>query len=362
MFLSTSVTYAYNIRIGLQIDVPNAFVGSQSDAVIMNSSLQKGLVKLNRMEKYNIVAQSNKILIKKNNCPRTFDTNSSSVYIIPIKDDSLVYNKSRWYRGCLKLVAKNNHLNVVNIVDIEDYIKSVVPSEMPASWSLEALKAQAIAARSYALANINKHSSEGFDLHDTTQDQVYKGVQAEHSRSNYAATSTNGQVIVSKNKIVPAYYHSSSGGVTDNEAWSSKISFVKPVKDFDFESPSSSWTKSFDLNNISNRLSLSGYNVGSIQSIVPVNRTSVGRVKTLRLIGSSGSNNIDAGKFQKILNLPSNLFNIYNNGKSLLIAGKGSGHGVGMSQWGAKALADRGCNVYQILGYYFTNVEVKRVM
>lgn len=360
--ISTATSEAYTIRIGIQTRVLSADVGSQYQAVIWESNLKKGLVKINGMQKYVAYARSNKIFIKNADNGKSFDTSTSAVILQPTEENAYVYNNRCWYRGNLMLLAKGNSITVVNVLDIEDYIKGVVPSEMPAAWNVEALKAQAITARSYALANLNKRNSEGFDLLDTPQDQAYRGASHEDSRSNYAVEATKGQVMASGDNIIPAYYHSSSGGVTDTEGWSGKINFVRSVRDFDFEAPKATWEKSYNLANFSNALKAAGYSVGKILEMIPLEKTEGFRIKKLKLIGTNGTKIISGERFQNLFNLTSTLFNAYVEGGLVKIAGRGNGHGIGMSQWGAKALADRGCNVYQILGYYYNNVQIKRII
>lgn len=360
--LNTDFSNAYTIRIGLQTRVTTVDIGSQYQAIIWDGSYKKPLVKISGMQKYLVYSKSNRIFLKNPENSNSFDTGYSSVLVVPMQLSSYVYNNKCWYHGQLMLIAKGNSVTAVNVLDIEDYLKGVVPSEMPAGWNVEALKAQAITARSYALANLNKRSSEGYDLVDTPLDQAYKGASHEDPRSNYAVETTKGQVIASGENIVPAYYHSSSGGVTDTEGWSGKISFVKSVRDFDFESPKASWEKSYNINNFSNALSSAGYSVGKIQQMLPIEKTEGYRVKKLKLIGSAGTKIISGDSFKNLFGLTSTLFNAYIDGALVKIAGRGNGHGLGMSQWGAKALADRGCTAYQIIGYYYNNVQIKKII
>lgn len=352
---------AYNIRIGLQTRVSEALIGCLSNSAIFDAKNNHPMIKLKAKQKYIVFAKDNNICIKKKSTDAIYETKQDSIFIIPITANSLMYAKDRWYRGSLKLIAKGNCITVVNVVNLEDYLKSVVPSEMPASWSEEALKAQSIAARSYAISNINKRNSEGYDLKDTPQDQAYSGYIKENQRTNNVISATQNLVLVSNNKVVPAYYHSSSGGITDNNVWNSKVNFVKPVKSFDSESPKSNWSKKIPIERTNKLLASAGMNIGSIVSIMPTEKSEYGRIKKLRLIGSTGSAIIAVENFQRILNLPSNFFRVFISGGSLLIDGKGSGHGLGMSQWGAKHLAERGCNAFQILGYYYTNVEIRKI-
>lgn len=362
IFVLAPSAWAYSIRIGLQTRVSESVIGSQGTAIVfLTGDKKKPVIKLEQMQRYNCFARNNKISFRKLSNNKVFNTNASTILIVPKDQNKFMYAKGRWYRGYLKIIARGNYVTTVNVVDIEDYLKSVVASEMPARWNMEALKAQAITARSYAMANLNKRNSEGYDLKDTPQDQAYRGAKKEHYRSILAVYETKGQVLVSGKKIVPAYYHSSSGGMTDNYGWTGPVNFARSVKDFDQQSPRAHWQKNYTVPGLSNRLSLAGINVGTVRNIVPVKKTETGRLKSIRVKGSGGSRIVDVERLQKILSLPSNFFSVYNNGRSIFIRGRGCGHGIGMSQWGAKAMADKGCNAYQILGYYYKNVEVRKI-
>lgn len=356
-----NASYSYSIRIGIQKRITNATIGAYDQAVLFDGNTQKAVIKIKQLQKYIVYSVNNKVYIKNGANGEFINTGSNSIIVTPVAQDSFVYAKGRWYRGNLKLIAKGNSITVVNVLELEEYLKGVVPSEMPASWNNEALKAQAIVARSYAYANLNKRGSEGFDLLDTPHDQAYNGMKSETQNSSLAVVDTKDQVLVSNNKIVSAYYHSSSGGITEDQAWNSKIAYVKCVRDFDYESPSYSWNKTFNLTTVSQRLSSVGYSVGKISDILPVERSESGRVKKLKIVGSEGTKIINFEKLNSIFKLPSSLFNINVLGNSINIAGKGNGHGVGMSQWGAKTLADNGFTVYQILSYYYNNIEIRKV-
>ena len=160
----------------------------------------------------------------------------------PLNTDSLVLRpdsagyvsaKGRWYRGKLMVKVSGGKLIVINDLDLEDYIKGVVPSEMPPSWESEALKAQAIAARSYALANLGKQSRYGYDLKDNTEDQAYGGASVETNKTNRAVEETRGLVLTYDMKIICAYYSASAGGYTNTNAWGSNLPYLHSVFSFD---------------------------------------------------------------------------------------------------------------------------------
>ena len=141
--------------------------------------------------------------------------------------------KGRWYRGIIMIQNKNGKLTVINNVPLEDYIKGVVPAEMPSSWSFEAHKAQAIAARSYALANLGKRARYGYDLKDTPEDQAYNGASSETPATNSAVEDTKGIVLTYNMKVITAYYSASAGGQTSADNWGTSLPYLRSVPSYD---------------------------------------------------------------------------------------------------------------------------------
>lgn len=229
----TAVNPSYAIRVGLNVDVKQSYFGTSTDGSIVDMKTGKELLKTTKMKSYEIKAHGNKIAVKIDNKFYTLDTNC--IKIAPAVKDDFVATKGRWYRGNLVVYNYNKKLTVINVVPLELYLLGVVPSEMPTSWNMEAHKAQAIAARSYAIANLNKHGSRSYDLLDTPHDQAYGGASAENKKTNQAVIDTKGIVITYKGKVIPAYYHASSGGRTVNSgaAWASDAPYLHSVKGYD---------------------------------------------------------------------------------------------------------------------------------
>ncbi len=251
----------------------------------------------------------------------------------------------------------NTSFNVINYLDLEDYLLSVVPSEMPSLWPLEALKAQAIAARSYALANLGKHGSAGYDLKDNTEDQVYLGVKSEADSTNEAVNSTKGLVMKYNGKPICAYFHSCSGGSTERaeNVWHSAVPYLKAVIDFDQEAPLYNWTKNYSILQTESGLPK---DIGQVFSITILAKASSGRATYILVNGSNGSRIISGEAARKYFNLPSTNFNVTPSETAYIFAGKGFGHGLGLSQWGAKSLARYGYNAAQILCYYYDGISI----
>ena len=201
-------------------------------------------------------------------------------------------------------------VNAVNAVDLENYVKGVVPKESPASWPIEALKAQAVAARSYAIADA-LHGA-GYDQYDDTRSQVYGGVGAQAARSNAAVDATAGQVVMYQGKIAQAFFFSTSGGHTENNEFSSlgfgqpAIPYLRGVPDpyeADAGSPYEHWTRKFSSGRMNSALRGIGLK-GGLRKIVVTQRGSSPRIVRAKLVGSGGKTMVNGPQIASALGLP----------------------------------------------------------
>ncbi len=304
-----------------------------------------------------------------------FDKDSSKLYnlrnMLSIKsfDKRGIWVGNKRYLGIINIILKDNKIHVVNKIGIEQYLNSVVGAEMPYRWPLEALKAQAIASRTYALKK--KKGNTLFDIDSTQKDQVYKGLESRTIRTKKAVRATRTLVMTHNNKLINALFHSSSGGQTENseDVWSNKYDYLRSVKDFDINNPKLYWKKSFSNKKLKKLFPL----IGGIDKLRILKKTRTGRIKLLEITGENGSKEILGKDFRSKLQLKSTLFNysfiklnsteginLENASKDyFIISGKGSGHGVGMSQWGAKYMATNGANADRILKHFYTGIKVK---
>ncbi len=219
------------IKIGIQPDVKEVKIAASVAAEIYDGYKNKLLYEIRPMQYYIFKIKNGQITV---NIDRKNINLSTGQVIIKTKSAGFLCTKKTWYRGKFLLQNRSgNTMTLVNDLPLEEYLKGVVPSEMPSKWNNEALKAQAIAARSYAVATsaAGKHASQGFDLVDTTQDQAYGGASAEKRATSKAVEDTKGIVLVQNKKVLPTYYHASSGGET--KVWNSGSSFLKSVPSFD---------------------------------------------------------------------------------------------------------------------------------
>jgi stage II sporulation protein D len=219
------------IKIGLLTEVERAGVGTDIAGRMISTHTNRTVAMLNAMKGYYIIPYKNEIAIIEND-GKIRQLTTDSLVLRP-DGDGFVSTKGRWYRGKLLIKNINGRLTIINDVGLEDYIKGVVPSEMPSSWEIEALKAQAIAARSYALANLGKQAKYGYDLKDNTEDQAYNGAGAETDRTNKAVDDTSGLVLTYDMKIISAYYSASAGGMTNTNSWGNYLPYLHSVYSFD---------------------------------------------------------------------------------------------------------------------------------
>ncbi len=339
--------------------------------------------------------------------------------------DTYLQVNDKPYRGDLIISSSVGGIQVVNELGLEDYLLGVVPQEMSPSWPLEALKAQAVAARTFTLKNMNKHHVDGFDLCDTSHCQVYGGVAAEHEATSIAVGDTAGLVLKYDGDLIDAYYHASSGGRTETAgaAWGQDRPYLTVVdEEVDLADPYAFWEVSFSSEELGERLGRAGYPVGPVERIEISKRTPSGRAASVFVQGVYGTAEIAGTRLRQVLNLRSTLFDIdgqtvgeeavwqerqqvvalvqgRNNsfttgvpsgthvittggtvvlksrtasgdisrgkGKAeIILQGRGYGHGVGMSQWGAKNLAESQKEAdkdifVRILTHYYNGVTIE---
>lgn len=270
-----------------------------------------------------------------------------------------VYIGDRWYRGKVLIVRGRHGITAVNYVDIESYLYSVLGAEMGGSWPIEALKAQAVAARSYVLYQRDRYGNGTYDVGDDTFWQVYRGMEEESSQTHRATDATRGQVLSHNGKVIEAVFHASSGGHTEDveQVWDEVKPYLRGVPDFDHNSPNYHWRESFSQWELTRRLG----GVGTVVGIFPEQQSPNGRLVTAKVVGSAGTVIVDGDDLQAALGLRSSLFSVTSGGGYFTLSGRGFGHGVGMSQWGARYLAEQRYSYRQILAHYYRNTQLAQL-
>lgn len=279
-------------------------------------------------------------------------------------DGKTIIIDNRKFRGDLTILADSKSLSVINNIPIEQYLYGVVPKEMPPNWAKEALKAQAVAARTYALYIKGKSADKPYDVESTTTSQVYGGFDSEKEGSNLAVDETRGQVITYNGRLIVAYFHSSSGGHTEDSknVWTADIPYLKGIPDsFSANIPNGEWKFFVSYNDMQNRLNQYGLNIGQISGLNVAGKSRSGRLLRVRVIAKNGTTELKSNNFRiKVgaTRLKSTLLKIVPDHDGILFAGKGYGHGVGMSQWGANMMARKGFGYQDILKHYYQSVKI----
>lgn len=340
---------------------------------------------------WNIGIRGNKIYAENNN-----------KYIKNIGDWVIFYTEKPWgvlylhgkgYKGALKFIYSDNKISIINEVNIEDYLKGVVPYEI-GNLSLdkvEAVKAQAIAARTYAIRKMMYRRNNYFDLHSDIRDQVYKGIKEHSDVTDMACEATRGLILTYKHKPIDAKYSSTCGGITADarELWTDKkITYLTPVVDakshFIFKGESfcsksrySNWEIQYSKVDFfrlikENLIHLTGKQeneIGEIKNIKIVKRGASRRVIEVIVYTNRGKYSITKNNIRLLMknsqnpgkSLLSTYFTIKQSNNDILLKGKGYGHGVGMCQYGAMGMASIGYGFREILKHYYHGVRLEKV-
>jgi stage II sporulation protein D len=359
--------------------------------------------------------KNNGRLILENPDGRLVLSGSAPWTLVPESDDStfVVYDmevnkgtfyaklEHRQYRGRMEIAVYNQAITLINIVDLESYLLSVVPSEMYASMPQAALQVQAVAARTYTLRHMGRYAARGFDLLGTPASAEYRGAGAEHPQTTAAVLATVGQVLVDEQgRLAETYYSACSGGhtVSAAEIWGGERSYLTGVLDSDeeevpefplgpaalecwikksplvfssrtrFTSESSfRWVKLVDPAEIERRVNERRF-IGRLQRVVTGARGIGGQVSEVHLVGTEGTYTVRGDSIRSMLGgLRSNLIKVEGfydrsgNLKKLTIFGGGFGHGVGMDQLGATGMAEAGYDMEAIISHYYGSARLKRL-
>lgn len=336
------------LRVAIEQDLNQVTIGSSTKAVVKNSA-GRTLGQITPMKAFSAQPNADGVAIAQ--------MHSSALSIEPT-GNGYVFISDRWYRGKTFLFPTPKGLTAVNYVDLEQYLYSVLGSEMSSNWPLEALKAQAVAARTYAVYKRQNERNGVYDVGDTTASQVYKGLESESSRTQAAVKATAGQVMTYKDNVILSVFHACSGGHTENveDVWSQKLPYLRGVQDFDQNVSACQWAKTFSGEELSQRLT----GVGNVLSLTPT-FTAYGSLKTMKVFGDRGTRELKGEDVRNLLQLRSTRFIMKEDPLGLRLDGRGWGHGLGMSQWGAFNMAKQGADYQQILGHYYRGTNLAKI-
>jgi len=325
------------------------------------------------------------------------------------------------YRGAIEFRPSGGRITAINVLCPEEYLFGVLPVEMYASFHIEALKAQAIASRTFMVYRMNEggHRHNGFDLCDTTHCQAYRGAGREHENTTRAVNETRGRMLFYNNAVILAVYFASSGGVTDysENVWITAKPYLRAVRSIEEHNPPE-WERTFTMAQLTAAVSAAGGNIGTATGMSVSRTSSLGRVQEITIYGTSGQWRVSGEAIRNFFapaggaimsrnfhiagagGLPTAVtvtdghntvsgglasFNLRNaasgqyayvfdgqtmrriefsasqsaQGNSVTLVGSGWGHGVGMSQRGAAGMALLGYSYREILLHYYTGVEIR---
>lgn len=269
----------------------------------------------------------------------------------------------RPYRGSLSILIDGGLFTVINSLPLEDYLFGLINHEISSKWPLEAVKAQAIAARTYAYFKLGSNKEKPYHLESTVTDQVYGGSSAEDERARRAVTETKGEMLYYGDELARSFYHSSCGGETESakNVWGKDFPYLKTVDDsFCSDAPNYFWSYESSFDKIHEIMKEKGYSFTKNYDIRVIERSKSGRVLSIIVAGVE----LSGTKFRQLIGygtIKSTLFNIEVSGNTVIFSGSGSGHGVGMCQWGAKGMAEEGRSYTQILDHYYPGTDVREV-
>jgi stage II sporulation protein D len=308
----------------------------------------------------------NDLLIKKTYDSISLDPKSLKAPIRIEIENGIFEFKGKRYKGEVVLHPQGNDILVINIVPLETYLLSVVPSEMPPSWPEEALKAQAVCARTYVIREKINRKSKPFDVDSSTASQVYGGLDKEHARTTKAVRDTSGLILLYDEEPIYSFFHSNSGGMTESpdNVWGGKKLDYLPIVSSEFCKLDNqySWEKNYSKELISSKLQ--SLKIGMVEDIVVTKRTESNRADLIEITGTEGSKSVKGNEFRKMMgntDLKSLRFRIDRSDNGFLVRGFGSGHGVGLSQWGSHQMAKQRLPFRDILEYYFRGVEFAKL-
>ncbi len=294
------------------------------------------------------------------------DISFKGIKILP-EEKTRLYINNRQFRGIIDILKdEEEKIFVVNHIDIEEYLYGVLYHEVSHLWPIEVLKAQAIAARTYAMYQKLVTKNKFYDLTSDVYSQMYGGRTSETRSTRKAVNLTQGLVLMYDGKVFPSYYHATCGGRTSDVTtiWNINVPALKARWcDYCKMSPHYSWKKEFRFDQIKDKLKASGYDI-DIVSVKVIERDASGRALDVLLEGKDRDMQLSGNKFRLAIGpneIKSTNFEVRNRGSFVTFIGKGWGHGIGMCQWGAFGMAREGFKAHQILEYYYPGANLVRV-
>lgn len=287
------------------------------------------------------------------------------IILEPAMGTLLEWNKN-FYSGKIFLVPNGATFHLVEHAPLETYLYGVLPYEMNHAWPLEALKAQAVAARTYTVKTLKNVKNKNFDVYSDVRSQMYKGGGKQYENVKKAVDSTRGEVLEFEGKLFFTYYHANCGGGTDDvRSWNPGATSIKPLSGAscktDKHSKSYSWRMNVSRTRVENYAKSIGL-TGTLKSIKITRRTDTGRATNLQLRTAKGSKTVPCGRFRLATGIRScKITKLSLQKNAVHFEGRGFGHGIGMCQDGAHGMAKDGKNYQKILKNYYPGAKIVKL-
>ncbi|OVE77421.1 hypothetical protein BVX98_02655 [bacterium F11] len=348
------------VLVGLKVNVPEMGISCKGSFSVKD--LTTGFVKELKEEKIQISARSFGIVLNGKSFGR-------KVVISPRNSTEYISFGSRKVRGKLKAIASHeSKVTIVNELDLDAYLKGVLPREVIVTWPKEALKAQAVASRTYLISHLGRHKKEGFDVCSDVHCQVYGGVNREHPQTSKAVEETRGEILEYNGKPIQSFFHACCGGHTEKvgAVWGSQNKPYLPAKRCGYgkAAPWYNWSLNMSNGEILSLLKKPRLVKGSqLKSIKVKTKSKSARAEVITVTTEKGSFNVSGNAFRLALHpekIRSTLWtNLSKKKNGYHFEGRGWGHGVGLCQWGARGQALQNLSYKKILGFYYPEAKLK---
>jgi stage II sporulation protein D len=345
------------VRVAVARDTPSVKVFIAGSYKIVNAITKKSLLEGGYLSGCSLTATDTGFMLGET----AFGANAVE---IESAGGARIYINDRIFRGEIRVFKTGKGLTAVNTVELEEYLYGVVRNEVSTWWPMEAIKAQVIAARTYALYQIKESRGKDYDVTADVGSQVYGGIFSEKWRTNRAVDLTKGKALVYNGAIFPSYFHATCGGATFDAAnlWNISLPTLKGVKcGWCKKSPHFLWERHMPLQEAQTKLHDAGYEAGDIKSFEAVSKDPSGRIMKIRIGGSQGAFDMAGKDFRSIIGtdiLRSTNFKAAIIGDNVIFEGFGWGHGVGMCQWGAYYMSRAGKKAEEVLNFYYPGSKI----
>ncbi len=284
-----------------------------------------------------------------------------------ITASTMVIVNGKGYRGVIEVIPAERGVLVVDELPLEEYLIGLINCEISSLWPLEAIKAQAVVARTFALYQKESRKGALYHLEATILDQVYDGCSVEDARAAFGVRETAGEVLTFNGDLAQTFFHANCGGHTEavEQVWSVRRPYLTGVTcRYCLDAPTAAWESTLSLAKIEGLLKGAGVAAPALRDLSAGTRNGSGRLLTVRLTSAKGVRELAATSFRKALGstvIRSTNFEIAVSGESARFTGSGFGHGVGLCQWGARSRAADGFSYREILTYYYPGTVLRKM-